>query len=399
MVEQPYQKDGCILLFNGEIYNWKDFGFNVNNDTECIIPLYRKYGFTFTKYLDGEYSIVIHDKANNLLIATTDAFMTKPLFSTWNRDTDELGFASYKSALENVSQDVRMAEPNTTIVWDLNTKKIVHTHRIIDWDLCPKNRTEMEAMAAWEIAFESAVKKRALHGGKMFLPLSSGYDSGCIALALERLDIKYDTFSTSGRENIDVLRQRLKRGKIHGTLENVFFTKGLSAHDTLMSRIIAERCEPWTYVHDDGIGRPLFMYEDGGAKALCYICIQMSELKYRVLLSGSGADELYSDYGFQGVKLYHHSQFGGLWPEDLTTIFPWNKFYDDTQRSYLFKDDFITGGFSIEGRYPFLDPEVVQEWLWMPSSMKNKGYKYPLSYYLQKYGYPYDAYQKIGFSL
>ena len=35
------------------------------------------------------------------------------------------------------------------------------------------------------------------------------------------------------------------------------------------------------------------------------------------------------------------------------------------QSSYLAKEESITGGFGIEGRYPFLDKAVVQEFLWL----------------------------------
>jgi len=39
-------------------------------------------------------------------------------------------------------------------------------------------------------------------------------------------------------------------------------------------------------------------------------------------LSGMGADELFSDYGFAGQKIFAHSNFGGLFPDDLTGFFP-----------------------------------------------------------------------------
>ena len=33
---------------------------------------------------------------------------------------------------------------------------------------------------------------------------------------------------------------------------------------------------------------------------------------------GSGADETMTDYGFNGKRIYSHSQFGGYWPDDAT---------------------------------------------------------------------------------
>jgi asparagine synthetase B (glutamine-hydrolysing) len=125
----------------------------------------------------------------------------------------------------------------------------------------------------------------------------------------------------------------------------------------------------------------------------------MSSKKYRILLSGSGADEIMTDYGFNGNKIYYHSEFGGLFPDNLESIFPWKKFYDDTQRSYLFKDEFIAGTHHIEGRYPFLDPRVVQEWLWLTPDIKNKIYKCPMKELFDIHNYPYAPNVKTGFSI
>jgi asparagine synthetase B (glutamine-hydrolysing) len=55
---QPFVNNNIIVLFNGEIYNYLDFG-DYKSDGEIIIPLYLKYGNSFSKYLDGEYSIAL----------------------------------------------------------------------------------------------------------------------------------------------------------------------------------------------------------------------------------------------------------------------------------------------------------------------------------------------------
>ena len=46
----------------------------------------------------------------------------------------------------------------------------------------------------------------------------------------------------------------------------------------------------------------------------------------KIILSGQGADEIFSDYGFRGKKFYKPSNFGGLFPDDLSEIFLWNSF-------------------------------------------------------------------------
>ena len=81
---------------------------------------------------------------------------------------------------------------------------------------------------------------------------------------------------------------------------------------------------------------------------------------------------LFSDYGFGGVpRSIQHSNFGGLFPDDLTTIFPWASFYGSSQETYIAKEEHVAGSFGIETRYPYLDKYVVQEFLSLTPELKN----------------------------
>jgi hypothetical protein len=117
----------------------------------------------------------------------------------------------------------------------------------------------------------------------------------------------------------------------------------------------------------------------------------------KIYLSGSGADEIFSDYGFNGVKFYNHSTIGGHFPDDLSTVFPWKNFFRNTQRAYLMKEEHVAGAYGIEGRYPFLDKQVVQEFLWLSADLKNSEYKSPLAFYLKTNNFPFEENQKTGF--
>ena len=67
---QPLETDDCILICNGEIYNWKELYQEIgeenkktNSDCEIIIHLYIKYGFkTMVQMLDGVFAFVLYDK-------------------------------------------------------------------------------------------------------------------------------------------------------------------------------------------------------------------------------------------------------------------------------------------------------------------------------------------------
>ena len=118
-----------------------------------------------------------------------------------------------------------------------------------------------------------------------------------------------------------------------------------------------------------------------------------------VYLSGSGADEIFSDYGYAGEKFFPHSNFGGLYPDDLASIFPWGSFYGSTQASYLAKEEHVAGSFGMEARYPFLDFMVVQEFLWLKATLKNSRYKQVLAEFMGNSSFPFLENKKIGLGL
>ena len=102
-----------------------------------------------------------------------------------------------------------------------------------------------------------------------------------------------------------------------------------------------------------------------------------------------GADELFSDYGFNGTKIFNHSNFGGLFPDKLESIFPWNSFYGSSMESYLAKEEYIGGSYGLEARYPYLDVNVVQEFLNLTPKLKNLIYKSVIDNYLTKHNFPF----------
>ena len=61
------------------------------------------------------------------------------------------------------------------------------------------------------------------------------------------------------------------------------------------------------------------------------------------------------------------------------------------------KEEHVAGSYGIEGRYPFLDKYVVQEFLWLTTELKNREYKSPLDNYLVMNKFPYEKEQKTGF--
>ena len=101
------QENDTVLLFNGEIYNYKEikeelvkdgYQFPSDTDSEVILPLYKKYGPNFVKRLKGMYAIVIVKKDKILL--ARDRFGIKPLY--YFRAGEKLIFGSEMKALLNL---------------------------------------------------------------------------------------------------------------------------------------------------------------------------------------------------------------------------------------------------------------------------------------------------------
>lgn len=378
-----------VCLFNGEIYNYKDFG-DYDNDSKCLIPLYKKYGEDFVKHLDGEFAIVIVDYANDMVIATTDSFGTKPL---WMSEEEGLGFATYRSALiRSGFKSAKKVPANTTLTCRISTLSIENCSEVTEFNLDQYKTTFDD----WNAAFAKSITKRCANNREnMFMGLSSGYDSGAIACELAKQGLPFKCYSVTGSENREVLNKRYEL--LSGKCELEILTEDRSSgHQWLL-----DNTEEWKYTvrtsRSEYNENYLSLWDDNGANALSVLCSHAKKDNKKIFISGGGADEIFSDYGFGGTSKYSHSNFGGLFPENLKDIFPWPSFFESTMESYLMKDEFVGGSYGLETRYPFIDVQVVQEFLNLSVGLKNSRYKSVLDNYLTTNNFPFARDQKIGF--
>lgn len=382
---QPFVSDSLVAIYNGEIYNAQEY----ESDGLCLIPKYQQHGELFTQTLDGEFAVCLADFAQGHMIISTDIFGTKPLWISVEQN--HFGICTFRSPLQQLGfKQIQRIKPNTILKFDLKNHTLARIGSVYDFDL-NQHRTTFDH---WIVAFENSIKKRTQNlREKLFIGLSSGYDSGAIACELDRQNIAYHSYTVMGRESQKVIKQRVRK-----SYDIIVTTQELydAAHDYIMKNV-----EPFKYTisssSSDYNEFYLDLRDDNGSNGLSLICGLAKQNGKKIYLSGMGADEIFSDYGFGGHKIYPHSNFGGLFPEDLTTIFPWKSFYGSTMESYLTKEEYIAGSYGIEARYPFLDKDVVQEFLWLDSSLKNSAYKSVLDKYLRIRNYTFIPNQKIGF--
>ena len=112
----------------------------------------------------------------------------------------------------------------------------------------------------------------------------------------------------------------------------------------------------------------------------------------KVVLMGSGADEFIDDY-----RSKHEENDWDYWPEDLHNFFPTKHFYFGQSRRLLAIHERYNLNFGIEGRNIFYDKKLVQCWLNLSTTLKNKEKKGFLKDYLRKYQIPISKTPEAGF--
>ncbi|MEM8960190.1 MAG: asparagine synthase-related protein [Acidobacteriota bacterium] len=362
-VMQPFVDGEIVCVFDGEIYSHP----SARTDAKVLIDLYRHHGPSFAKQLDGDFALALYDFGLRTAVFATDVFATKPLFV---RGTEA---ASYGSALGHDSGNAieRLAASTILEVSLDDGRRHVHPHEPFDFD--HQHKTSYDD---WCTAFEDAVRKRAVD--PCYMPLSAGYDSGGIHCALEALGFDVKTYAIEGVENVDVLEARTTRGEVLKMTEAIFDQHQRSLRQTTES------------AHYDAINFlgdhvTHHLLEDRATTGLAWIHSLAKEEGRRVFLSGQGADET--------VAACRHWP-GSRFPDKLE---PWTDLLGGWQTAYLTKEEYVAGVLGAEGRYPFLDRAVIQEFLWLSVELKNRYYKAPLHVYMTHRDYPFEVGVKTGF--
>lgn len=120
---QPFIKDEYVIVFNGEIYNYKELQvelktkgvvFRTDGDTEVLLEGYRIWGEDVLDNLHGMFSFVIYNKRNGNVFGARDRFGIKPFY--FINKNSSFSFASEVKALTCL--------PNFSSAVNLNQAKL-----------------------------------------------------------------------------------------------------------------------------------------------------------------------------------------------------------------------------------------------------------------------------------
>ena len=353
---QPYVFDDCTLVFNGEIYNYielrkeliaKGYEFQTDSDTEVLIKAYRCFGKECVHHFEGMWAFALLDNRSNELLLSRDRFAEKPLY--YLIQDQQLFFASEIKQIEalkgqklnpNMQQayrylvnghktlnkygehfyeDVEEVDFGQTIVIDSN----LSIQKIKYWKPAynPVPMDEGEAINRIQKALIRSVELRMRADVPLAFCLSGGVDSSAMAsIAVKSLNQDIQTFSI------------IDRDPRYNELDNIQST----VNDLGCKHELIELSPDFDYL---GQLEKLVAYHDAPVATISYLVHSrlisaMSDNGFKVSISGTGADELFTGY-------YDHFllQMHGLKDEErLDRINYWNEYPAKAVRNPFLQD-------------------------------------------------------------
>jgi len=384
---QPMQWRDGFFLYNGEIYNHWDLYSSNYSDSQYFQNELNKKGISCLSEIDGEFAMIIFDEKNHELILVTDPFSTKPLYlSIYDQ---KIGVSSYDYILSDLGfQNIIRCKSNSMIRINIDNLKLDETFPLREFDFVNSHKDHFDA-------FSNAILKRAKNTQRnLYLPLSSGHDSGLIAAELMKQKINFHIYGFEHLEVKEVFQERFNLLEKYGAIFDILELSPSKALE-IQRRLIKE-IPKYDFVEDAKM-EDLYEKNDirkiSGFISSAYMAMLASKKGQVISLSGQGADEIISDY-YNVHTNSRRSYFKGDWSRAKS---PWPNFYSGWNRAFLDASERIVGHFGIENRYPFLDFNVVQEFLYLSPSAKGRSYKAPITEMLKKLGFPYHD-KKMGFA-
>ena len=351
---QPMQHNNCVLVCNGEIFNYKDLineydlDVKTNSDCEVILLLYNKIGIDFIHYLDGEFAFVLYDGNDNTFIVGRDPYGVRPLYMSNNNS--KYCFCSDIEPMKNLDfNNITNFTPGTIGNIDKNLQ-------LYYWNYYTINNTVMnKSIIMYNSEFYNllckAVHKRVVTCERpVACLLSGGLDSSIVAALSARIckekGIILETYSI-GLQNSEDLKYAAKvanhiqskhteiictEDDFYNSIPNVI--KDIETYDTTSVRASVGNWNVGKYIKEH------------------------SEAK--VILNGDGADELMGGYMY-----FHACPSSSEFDEECKRLLK-NIHYFDVLRS-----DKSISSHGLEPRTPYLDKQLVEYYLNIPIEIRN----------------------------
>lgn len=339
---QPMGFDGTWIVFNGEIYNYRELAekylsdalLQTRSDTEVIVRLYQRFGAECVEMLTGMFAFtIVH--GNDFLMAR-DPLGIKPLYCGKTNNT--LFFASEIKALARVTDEIREFPAGH---W---------YHSQTGWqayfevDRAPLDiPSEEEALSAIRETLAEAVRLRLISDVPVGISLSGGLDSSIVAMLANRGTEHLHSFAVgmAGSEDLKAARSMAE-------------LLGTQHHERIYSEQEMLNVLPKVIYHLESFDPALVR-----SAIPNFFLAEMASQYVKVILTGEGADEIYAGYDY--LRSYRDPD---MLQEEMTSI------TTALHNTNLQRTDRMSMAFGLEARVPFLDVKSVALGLGMPAAWK-----------------------------
>jgi asparagine synthase (glutamine-hydrolysing) len=315
---QPFEAEGCWLVFNGEIYNYLELRaalerrghrFHTTSDTEVLLRSYLADGPDCVRDFEGMWAFAIWDSRSNALLLSRDRFGEKPLVTTTRPDgfyfASETGILAeltshrppvnrrqlarylvqgYKSLRKNHEtffEGVCDFPAGCTMTIGLDGRSTVARYWSPTFAVEP-DMTLAEAVAGTKARLLESVKIRLRSDVPLAFCLSGGVDSAAlVSIAAKEFGCRAATFSI-----IDDDPRYNELDSIQATVADT----GVEPHFIAIPR-------------DESLERlrALIRYHDAPIATITYFVHSLMSERlarggFRVVFSGTSADELVTGY-------------------------------------------------------------------------------------------------------
>ena len=322
------------ITYNGEIYNFRELRteleraghrFRSRSDTEVVLRAYEEWGESFVDRLNGMFAFAIWDARSRQLFLARDRYGIKPLYvtqlgSTFLFASEVKAFLAHPSFMAELSlphvleyftfqnifsegtlfRGVSLLPPGHTLSLRLaageQTRRRYWDFRFTESDTGVSDGEYAEEL---DRLFRAAVERQLVSDVPVGAYLSGGMDSGSITAVAARLLPHLSTF-TGGFDLTSASGMELgwdERRKAEA-MSYVFKTE---QYETVLKAGDMERCLPaltW-HLEDPRVGQSYPNY---------YIACLASKF-VKVVLSGSGGDELFAGYPWRYYRAVVNDDF------------------------------------------------------------------------------------------
>lgn len=315
---QPFEKDGLVMVFNGEIYNYQKLAeelraegatFRTSSDTEVLLEAWRHWGDKCLNRLRGMFAFALFDTRTGRMVVARDPFGIKPLFIA--RRGKGLLFASELKALSVALGDLKI--DHTALVSSLMYYWIPESHCVyhgVDklppgcWaEVSPDGSYRQERyydpqrelvkdayseidIAGLRTVIEDSVAAHMVADVPVSSFLSGGLDSSLITVIAAQLGHHVEGYTISFRkedQKLEAMPDDLHYARI------IAKENDIKLHEIEIAPDVADMLPRMVHMLDEPIG-------DAAAINAYLICKAARDAGVKVLLSGMGADELFGGY-------------------------------------------------------------------------------------------------------